>query len=87
MATDRLTRPQLEMLRHLVESDEACVAAGVTPRAFWATDGLGGARVSKALERRGLVTRGNLPDGYFGARATRAGRAAWEAAKREGPRK
>ncbi len=72
----KLTGPQREMLVSLARCDAACDKEGVERHDYWPTGGLGGARVSRALERRGLVSLGWARDGYPGARLTREGRQA-----------
>ena len=74
--SEKLTGPQREMLRSLAQCDAACDKEGVDRHDYWSTGGLGGARVSKALERRGLVRLGRASDGYAGATLTRTGRQA-----------
>lgn len=82
-AGDKLTEPQIEMLVSFLEWEEACAKEGIQRPKFWGTDGLGGRRVSGALERRGLVKIGRTQSGHMGAHLTVAGRAR---AREEKPR-
>lgn len=69
-----LSPPQRELLRTLWSWDDSCRRADLRPPTFWGTDGLGGGRVAKPLERRGLLKRGVCLNGHQGARLTAAGR-------------
>lgn len=79
-----LTGPQRKMLRSFLEWERLSDEHRVPKPTYWPTDGMGGARVSKALQRRGLVEVGVRRDGYMGARLTSDGR---RSALRLAPRK
>lgn len=79
----KLSGPQERMLLFFLSNERSCRKRGIPGPELWGTDGLGGARVSRALERRGLVVTGYKSDGYAGARLTPEGRARAEQLRNE----
>lgn len=74
MTESTLSPAAAEMLITFLQWEEVCIRQDVQAPRYWGTDGLGGARVSRPLARKGLLELGQCCSGRHGASLTSAGR-------------